>query len=170
MGGLRREAVDNERVRYDLKDALGELKVDDLRELIEAAEEFISAVEEAEDGVETWHDADQGEERAEARDGALEALQEVLDKAHDLAVWLQWPDAAESAQEARMAAEAEEADRSAARAADAELRMRDNLLFIANASLEQLDMVGLGAIENPDAETQELIDAITVRRTQLENE
>ena len=132
------KAVDAERVRYDLTDALMDLKLDDLRELVDAAEALIAAADEACAEIETWHDAEAGEDRAEARDDALEALQEVLDKAEDLSVWLEWPNAAEAAQEARMAAEVGEAKAVSNAAAEKLGRHRANLDYIAIAAEDEL--------------------------------
>lgn len=162
-------ACDNERIRYDLLDVLKELaSADDLRELIQAAESFVDIVAEAEDAIETWHDEDEAEARADAREGALEALGNVLAAHEELSVWLQWPNAAEEAQEARLAAEAEDRAMAAARADDKAARMERNLNAIANASEDELTaMRPQFDPRSSDPEERELGIAVRARSLEL---
>lgn len=151
------KAIDGQRVRFDLKDALEELKVDDLRELIDTAEALVSAVEGADAEIDTWHESEPGEDRAASRDDALEALEEVIEKAEELSVWLEWPNAAEKAQEARL--EGMAATQEAAWV-EREERRQGNLAFLKTATLEQLDLVHAG-------DDDELLAAVAARRAEL---
>lgn len=87
-----RAAVEADRLRRDLVDVLREeLRLEDLRELVAAAEQLLETAEEAADQVESWAEEEDREARADLRVDALELVDQVADRLEDLGVWLAWP-------------------------------------------------------------------------------
>lgn len=83
-----RAACDTERIRQDLPDLVDEVvNADDLREWIAAAEDLIEVADLLRDQVEQWAEEGDRETRAEYRDEAALALQDVVDKLDDFLVW-----------------------------------------------------------------------------------
>lgn len=74
-----RGMVDGERLRQSAVDDLAELAPDDIRAIAEALNDLADQIDEAVDAVETWADEEDREDRAMARDEALEAIERVCD-------------------------------------------------------------------------------------------
>lgn len=78
------KAVDRERASSALVDLLDDFDESDLRGFVSDLEAFLDAIEEAASAGNEWRDAEDREEKSDAREAFLEALSEMVDKHADL--------------------------------------------------------------------------------------
>lgn len=72
-------AVEGGRLRSALLDLLDEEPFSRVQEWAESLAEIAEAIDNARDALEVWQNEEEREAKADARDGALDALQQVVD-------------------------------------------------------------------------------------------